>query len=297
MIRFKGISFIIIGSVLWGLTGPIMEWVLGVTEITVPFLVTFRLILSGIILLAFLFMMKKDIFAVWKSPSARVQLLLFGILGILGLQYTFLGSIDASNAIVATLFQFSAPIIIVIYVSLKDKRRPRLNQVLGIAGTLIGLFLLLTNGAIDSLTVSPRAILFGIALGFAYSFYTLYPTVLMKDWGIIIILGWGMLIGGILIGLVTKVWNSTEWIYLTQKEVAISILLLLIFGTMGYAFFLGSLNYISAVEVSILSSVEPLTVMVLSVLWFETRLGNMQLIGVGLMLIFVIWLSLSGRKE
>ncbi|WP_455663108.1 DMT family transporter [Pradoshia sp.] len=297
MIRFKGISFIIIGSVLWGLTGPIMEWVLGVTEITVPFLVTFRLILSGIILLAFLFMMKKDIFAVWKSPSARIQLLLFGILGILGLQYTFLGAIDASNAIVATLFQFSAPIIIVIYVSLKDKRWPRLNQVLGIVGTLIGLFLLLTNGSIDSLTVSSGAILFGIALGLAYSFYTLYPTVLMKDWGIFIILGWGMLVGGIFIGIVTKAWNSTEWIYLTQKDVAMSIILLLIFGTMGYAFFLGSLHYISAVEVSILSSVEPLTVMLLSVLWFETRLGNMQLIGVGLMLIFVIWLSLNGRKE
>lgn len=297
MMRFKGISFILIGSVFWGLTGPIMEWIFGVTKITVPFLVTFRLILSGILLLAFLFMMKKDIFAVWKSPSARMQLLLFGILGVLGLQYTFLGAIEASNSVVATLFQFSAPIIIVIYVSLKGKRWPRLNQVLGITGTLIGLFLLLTNGSLDSLSVSPRAILFGVALGLAYSFYTLYPTVLMRDWGIIMILGWGMLIGGILVGIVTKVWNSNEWVYLAQKEVAILVIFLLIFGTMGYAFFLGSLNYISAVEVSILSSVEPLTVMIISGLWFGTTLGSVQLAGVFLMLLFVIWLSLSGRKE
>ena len=297
MVRFKGVMFIIIGSILWGLTGPIMEWIFDVTNLSVPFLVTFRMILSGILLLAILSVMKKDIFAVWKSSSSRIQLILFGVLGVLGLQYTFLGSINASNSVVATLFQFSAPVIIAVYVSMTEKRWPKLNQVIGMVGTLIGLFLLLTNGSLDSLTVSTKAIMFGIGLGFAYSFYTLYPTVLMREWGIFMILGWGMLIGGTLVGFITKVWNSNEWVYLAQKDVAFMVFLLLIFGTMGYAFFLGSLKHISAVEVSILSSVEPLTVMIISVIWFGTTLGNMQLLGVFLMLVFVAWLSLGGRKE
>ncbi len=95
----------------------------------------------------------------------------------------FLGAIDASNSVVATLFQFSAPIIVVSYISLKMKELPPRNQVIGIIGTLIGLFLLLTNGTLDSLLVSTKAIIFGIGLGFTYAFYTLYPARLMKEWG------------------------------------------------------------------------------------------------------------------
>ncbi|MED3912803.1 hypothetical protein P4597_27345 [Peribacillus simplex] len=49
--------------------------------------------------------MTKDIFAVWKSSSSRIQLILFSIIGVLGLQYTFLGEIEESNSVVATLFQ------------------------------------------------------------------------------------------------------------------------------------------------------------------------------------------------
>lgn len=50
MLRAKGIAMIMIGSMLWGLTGPIMEWILGETDISVPFLLTIRLVLSGILL-------------------------------------------------------------------------------------------------------------------------------------------------------------------------------------------------------------------------------------------------------
>lgn len=45
MTRVKGIAMIIIGSMFWGGSGPMMEWILGVTDISVPFLLTIRLTL------------------------------------------------------------------------------------------------------------------------------------------------------------------------------------------------------------------------------------------------------------
>ncbi len=297
MLRVKGIAMIIIGSMLWGLTGPIMEWILGVTNISVPFLLTVRLTLSGILLLSILLMNKKNIFAVWKSPSSRIQLIIFSLIGILGLQYSFMASIDESNSIFATLFQFSAPIIIVIYVSLTGKEWPPRNQVIGIIGTLIGLFLLLTNGSIDNLLVSKKAIIIGIGLGLAYAFYTLYPARLMKEWGILMILGWGMVIGGIIVGAAIQVWNTDEWVDLAQTDVALMTIIYIILGTIAYFLFLSSLKFISPVETSILSSVEPLTVMVVSILWFGTTLTSVQLLGVFLMLTFVTWLSIGDRKR
>ncbi|KYG34060.1 hypothetical protein AZF06_20310 [Priestia endophytica] len=53
---------------------------------------------------------------------------------------------------------------------------------------------------------------------------------------------------------------------------------------------------ISAVEMNILSSVETLTVIIISVTWFVTMLQSVQLLGAMLMLIFVTRLSIGGNK-
>jgi drug/metabolite transporter (DMT)-like permease len=296
MLRLKGILMIVIGSMLWGTTGSLTEWVLSHTELTVPFLLTVRLIISGAGILTYLAIKKEDIVGVVKTPYWRNQLILFSILGMVGLQFTFSYAIETSNAVVATLLQFSAPIFVVLYVSLTHKKFPPRYQILGIAGTLAGLFLLLTNGSLGNLLVSTEALLWGLAVGLTFAFYTLYPARLMKEWSILAIVGWSMLIGGIVLGIACRVWQLDQWDYIVQPEGILIMSILIVFGTMAFLLFLGSMKFISAIETSILSSVEPLTVMVISVIWFERMLQSMQLLGVVLMLIFVTWLSIGGNK-
>ncbi|MEX3745106.1 MULTISPECIES: hypothetical protein [Lysinibacillus] len=57
------------------------------------------------------------------------------------------------------------------------------------------------------------------------------------------------------------------------------------------------MKYITTVETSILSSIEPLTVMVISVIIFGTSLGYWQLVGVFVMLVCVTWLSIEEKKH
>ena len=73
---------------------------------------------------------------------------------MLGVQYTFVAAIDASNASIATLLQFLGPIYIILFVSWKSKMFPPKYQVVGIIGTLIGLFYLLTNAEVNNLLIS-----------------------------------------------------------------------------------------------------------------------------------------------
>ncbi|MEG0450571.1 MAG: EamA/RhaT family transporter, partial [Lysinibacillus sp.] len=49
-------------------------------------------------------------------------------------------------------------------------------------------------------------------------------------------------------------------------------------------------------ETSVLSSIEPLTAMVISVIVFGTSLGIWQLSGVVIMLLCVSWLSIASEK-
>ena len=296
MLRLKGILMITIGSMCWGATGPMMEWILDNTHMSVPILLTVRVTLAGILLLSFMFIRKEDIFAVWKTPYWRNQLIIFSIFGMLGLQYTFLTAIEASNSIVATLLQFLGPIFVALYVSLRHREFPPRYQIIGIAGTLIGLFLLLTNGSVGSLLVSTKALLWGLGLGLTFAFYTLYPVRLMQEWSVLIIVGWSMLISGSGLAIGNHVWTSNEWSLFLQPGLAVLLIFLILFGTMAFVLFLSSMKYITAVETSILSSVEPLTAMIISAIWFGSMLQSVQLLGALLMFIFVTWMSIGRRN-
>lgn len=297
MQRLKGILMIVIGSMLWGATGPLMEWLLNETPISVPFLLTIRLTVAGFLLLLFLqIALKKRVAVIWKQKIWLKQLFIFSIFGMLGLQYSFVATIDASNAIVATLLQFLAPIFVVLYVSLSMKKLPPRYQLLGILGTLVGLFLLLTNASFDTLLVSRKALIWGVTVGLSFAFYTLYPARLMKEWGVLVIVGWGMFLGGTLLGIATGVWRSTEWVLLKDGTMIILLTLLILFGTAAFVLFLSSMKYISPVETSVLSSIEPLTAMLISVLMFGATLGAWQLVGIVTMLVCVTWLSVAGNN-
>lgn len=296
MKRLKGIVFIVSGSILWGATGPLMEWLLNHTPLTVSFMLTIRLTVAGILLLTYLLLTGKNIFGIWQQKLWGRQLIIFGIAGMLGVQFAFVAAINESNAVLATLLQFLAPIFVVAYVSLSLKKMPPKYQVLGIIGTLIGLFLLLTNASFESLLISPKALLWGIAVGLTFAFYTLYPARLMKEWGVLLVVGWGMLVGGFTLGLVSRVWQSNQWGVLTDFKILILLAALIFFGTVAFILFLSSMKYITAVETSILSSIEPLTAMIISVIVFGTSLGFWQLIGVFVMLVCVTWLSVAGEK-
>lgn len=297
MKRLKGIIFIVSGAMLWGATGPLMEWLLNHTPLTVSFMLTIRLSVAGILLLTYLLLTGKNIFGIWQHKLWGRQLIVFGIAGMLGVQFAFVAAINESNAVLATLLQFLAPIFVVAYVSLSLKKWPPKYQVLGIIGTLIGLFLLLTNASFESLLISPKALLWGVGVGLTFAFYTLYPARLMKEWSVLLVVGWGMLVGGFTLGLVSRVWQqSSQWVVLVDFKILMLLVALIFFGTVAFILFLSSMKYITAVETSILSSIEPLTAMVISVIIFGTSLGFWQLIGVFVMLVCVTWLSIAGEK-
>lgn len=295
--RLKGIIMIIIGSMLWGATGPMMEWVLSSSYMSVSFMLTIRLLVAGFLILCFLVVTKRDIYAIWKQPYWWIKLVIFSVFGMLGVQYTFVAAIHASNAVLATLLQFLAPIFVVLYVSFSQKMFPPRYQIFGILGTLIGLFLLLTNGSISNLLVSPVALLWGLGVGLTFAFYTLYPTSVMNEWGVLVVIGWSMLIGGLLLGFSKGFWEFKQYALLAESDTNLMLLAIIFFGTIAFILFLSSMKYISPVETSILSSFEPLTAMFISVIWLGSVLAGVQIIGIILMILCVVWLSIEGNRQ
>ena len=150
---------------------------------------------------------KRSIFSVFQDRRMLGKLLIFSILGMLVVQYAYMASINTGNAAIATLLQYIAPVYIIIWFVIRGVAKLTLFDVLAIIMTLLGTFLLLTNGSFSNLVVNPASLFWGILAGVALAFYTIYPSDLLNRFGSILIVGWAMLISGVAMNLRHPIWH------------------------------------------------------------------------------------------
>lgn len=87
------------------------------------------------------FKLKKDIWDIWKYRRHRFNLILFSIIGMLGVQYTYFAAIKYSNAATATILQYLSMVIITCYLAVFLKKIPGLRQAVAIILAIVGTFL------------------------------------------------------------------------------------------------------------------------------------------------------------
>src|SRR5699024_9048624 len=115
--RQKGIVLAIVGAFFWGVGGAASDYLFTFKNISVDWFVTARLLISGVFLLIVHRCMSGDIpvFSIFKEKFVVTRLVIFSILGMLLVQYSYMASIDYGNAAIATLLQYIAPVYIIIW--------------------------------------------------------------------------------------------------------------------------------------------------------------------------------------
>lgn len=285
----KGTLLIIIGTTLWGASGVLSQHLFMDKYITPEWLVTIRLLCSGIILLCIDAILNKgDIFSIWKT-SDRLPLILFGIFGMLGVQYTYFGTIVHSNAATATILQYLMPIVIILYLLITTHRLPSAKEFISIGFAMLGTLLLVTKGQFSSLAISLEALIWGlICAGFA-AFYTLQPRKMIKKWRSTLIIGWGMLIGGILMSFYQKPWICSG---ILDLNAIFTVLAIIIFGTaIAFCAYLESTKYLSPTKISVFASLEPFSSIILSIIFLNISFGFYEMIGALIIIIAITILS------
>lgn len=271
---------VLVGASLWGISGTVAQVLFQQKGFQAGWLVSVRLLFSGALLLslAALRKRKKGIWEVWKDSKDRSDILVFGLVGLLGVQYTYFAAVETGNATTATLLQFLGPAFITLYLALRLRKMPHRKDLFALVLAMFGTFLLVTNGSFHELTVSGMAVFWGLASAVTAAFYTLYPARLIDRWGSTITVGWGMLVGGIGLSLLSPPWNvqGQSWSIYT----GLLVLFVVLFGTLiAFYLYLDSLRFISPAEAGILGSAEPLSAAVMSVLWLNRSLGLFETIG------------------
>ncbi|MFC4560015.1 DMT family transporter [Virgibacillus kekensis] len=295
--RKTGLFLVITGATLWGVGGTVAQKLFQGYAINVNWLVTTRLLIAGILLLTVQFIGKdrSQVFGVWKNKGIAVQLIIFGLLGMLGVQYTYMASINYGNAAVATLLQYLAPVMIIIYLLLRRQTVLTRQDLITVFLALSGCFFLLTNGSFSELNVPTSSIVWGVLSGVALAFYTLYAVPLTKKYDSIVIVGWAMIIGGFTLSFIHPPWQL-DFAGLTI-EAYLYLVFVIIFGTMiAFWFYIESLQSLSPKETSLLGSLEPMSAVLTTVFWLKQPFGLFQWLGTACIIGMIFLLSLQKKS-
>jgi drug/metabolite transporter (DMT)-like permease len=294
--RIKGIVLVLLGATLWGVSGSVAQYLFQVKHYTPEWLVTVRLIISGVLLLGFARVKtKKNQMLIWRDKEDRKGLIFFSLVGMLGVQYSYFAAIKYGNAATATILQYLSPVLIACYLAVKNKRLPSLKQLIAILMAVLGTLLIVTKGNFATLSIGVLALFWGLMSALTAAFYTLQPQQLLKRWGSLTLVGWGMLIGGMTFALLRQPWSGIGlWDYASLLAIGFVV----IFGTLiAFTCYLESLHYISPTETSILSSAEPLSAAFLSVVWLHSPLAPVQWLGTCLIIMTIVVLSYTKKQR
>lgn len=294
--QVKGTTLAILAAIFWGISGTSGQYLFEQKGLNVEWLITTRLLMSGFVLLVFTqFGQKTTIFGIWRNRKDAAQLFVFSMVGMLAVQYTYFAAIKHSNAATATVLQYSGPIMIAVYLSIKKRQLPPPKEGLAIGLAVIGTFLLVTHGDANALTISPVALFLGLSSAVALAIYTLQPARLLAKYEPSVVIGWGMLCGGLVFSFVKAPWDFQGiWDTYTLFNTAAIIVL----GTLvAFSFYLYAVRLIGGQKASLLASAEPLAATILAVYWLAIPFSWTDWIGSFCIISTVFLLSRSNRKR
>lgn len=291
----KGSIYCIVSACLWGVSGAAGQYLFRNAGITPEWLVAVRMLLTGIFLLTYSQIKQGGVFRIWKNKKDSISILIFAWVGMLFVQYGYFASINYSNAATATVLQYTAPIMIVVYLAIRQRKLPTVIETLAVLGALIGTILLATHGNLHSLSLSPTALFWGLLSAVALAFYTVYPARLLQKYDSLYLIGWAMLAGCLVMNCIHPFW---QWDGNWNLSTILCLIFVVIFGTMTpYLLFLDGVRYIGPTKSSLYASVEPLSSTVVSVVWLNVQLEFIDYIGFLLIIVTVLILSFVKPKQ
>ena len=274
----RGTVFALLGGTGWGLSGTCSQYLFSLTDMAPLTVTIYRLIFSGLLLIAINAVRRPQGMAdVFKSPETAIHLVVYGILGVGLCQLSYMSAIKYSNSDTATVLQSSGIILVFIISSIMQKKKPKGVEYLCLALVMAGVFLLATHGNVHKLQLSPQGLFWGMMAALAVALYTLLPGSLMPRFGTSLVLGYAMLIGGLVLFAVS---GDARILTDTRTITLLCIAFIVTVGTaFGFGLYLTGVGLCGAKKASMLSAIEPVVATLTSFLFLHTLFTGMDLAG------------------
>lgn len=227
-----------------------------------------------------------------RDRKSLLQITCYGVFGILLMQITYLFAIEHAGAGTALTLEQIALIFVMVYVCIKDRRRPYRREVLGILFAFIGVVCIATQGDLGTLNVPLQALAWGLAAAFTMALYNILPIGPLERFGTPVVNGIGMFVGAVVCTVFTAPWTVS--IALPPQGWLILGCLIVIGTIIAYFLYVQGIKDAGPMRASLLACSEPVAGTFISALWIGTEISLWDFLGLGCIIVMIF---LEAQKD
>ncbi len=291
-----GIILTLLGAILWGVSGTSVQFLGNFRNMNLEWLLTMRLITAGLLTVLYGWIRQGNgIFNVFRNWRDTLGLVVFGVFGMALCQYTYFRSIVIAGAGIATVLQYLAPSMIIIYLLVRYGKRPSNGEIFSVILALAGTICLMGNNGFSFESFRSDVLFWGLLSAVGVAVYSVSPVRLLATYGTIPIVGFGMLLSG----LVAAVLFHQPHSYATWDVwTVVGCFNVVFLGTIvSFNAYLEGVKRIGAVSGSILSSIEPISAAFFGWALLGNQFNWIGILGMAMIIVTVIIIALEKRGQ
>ncbi|MEZ7586381.1 EamA family transporter [Veillonella atypica] len=291
-----GIILTLLGATLWGVSGTSVQFVGNFRNMNLEWLLTMRLITAGLLTVLYGWIRQGNaVFNVFCNWRDTLGLVIFGVFGMALCQYTYFRSIVIAGAGIATVLQYLAPSMIIIYLLVRYGKRPSTGEIISVILALVGTICLMGNNGFSFENFRSDVLFWGLLSAVGVAVYSVSPVRLLATYGTIPIVGFGMLLSGLVAAALFQQPHSyATWDVWT----VVGCFNVVFLGTIvSFNAYLEGVKRIGAVSGSILSSIEPISAAFFGWALLGNQFNWVGILGMAMIIATVIIIALEKRGQ
>lgn len=291
-----GIILTLLGATLWGVSGTSVQFVGNFRNMNLEWLLTMRLITAGLLTVLYGWIRQGNaVFNVFRNWRDTLGLIIFGVFGMALCQYTYFRSIVIAGAGIATVLQYLAPSMIIIYLLMRYGKRPSTGEIISVILALVGTICLMGNNGFSFESFRSDVLFWGLLSAVGVAVYSVSPVRLLATYGTIPIVGFGMLLSGLVAAALFQQPHSyATWDVWT----VVGCFNVVFLGTIvSFNAYLEGVKRIGAVPGSILSSIEPISAAFFGWALLGNQFNWVGILGMAMIIATVIIIALEKRGQ
>jgi len=230
-----GVLCTLVGGILWGFSGTCAQLLTTTYDVPATFITWVRMSCTGLLAMAYLLLAQREkIVAMLKNKKTFFSLLLFSVFGLFLVQTSYALATMYTSAGMATVIQSFQVVILIVWACVHYRKAPSNVEIIATIMGITSVFLIATHGNFGALAIPVLGLLWGLVDATTSAFYAQYPIRMLREYGVMPVLGIAMFMGGIYGIPLAQPWNMhVNWDPIAIGAMASMVLL----GTLA-AFFL-----------------------------------------------------------
>ncbi len=289
----SGYLYVISAAMLWAVSGSSAKFLFN-GGVTAYQLVQLRTTIAAGLLLVWLLIRNPSLFRI--EPKDIFYFVLLGIIGMAGLQFTYLFAISKIKVAAAILLQYMAPTFIALYSVVFAREKLSLATTLAVIGATLGCYLVVGAYNLNVLSMNRIGIIVGLISAVTFATYSI-----MGEYGMRRYNPWTVLFFALFVAALS--WNilhpPLEAFFHNYSLVEWGwIMYIGVLGTLvPFGLYLEGINLIRSTRASITATLEPITAGVISYIFLSEVMEFLQITGGVLVVVSVIMLQLKQEHD